>query len=44
MCETKSDPIENFQNVFDDEVEHEEFPKMLWCHLFASLLDKKVKI
>jgi hypothetical protein len=29
MCETKSDPIENFQNVFDDEVEHEEFPKML---------------
>jgi hypothetical protein len=29
MCETKSDPIENLQDVFDDEVEHEKFPKVL---------------
>jgi hypothetical protein len=29
MCETKSNPIENLQDVFNDEVEHEEFPKVL---------------
>jgi len=29
MCETKSNPIKTFQDVFDDEVEHEEFPKVL---------------
>jgi hypothetical protein len=29
MCETKSDPIENLQDVFDDEMEHEKFPKAL---------------